>query len=804
MAPGLSRAVKCCLWQRHDRRDPLQVRTEKEGTLGHVFFHLLVCAIFCIASAESACAEESDPGLSRYLEFARASADWTWDHYDELEESWKERLDPDNVFGYRPPGGFLEMATIYAYLFEKEGNEIYAERAKKVLATYADYRDYYPEDALRRRADYSDGMPALPDFFTVMRYIRPFDRLKRLGCLTAAETAVCEKVIAESVEYTLRTQEWGAMNRAALRAENVAWALRALPDHVCAPRWKKIEEALAADNFGTWEIEDATIYHGVWLYALLGYADAAGRKDELFATPEMYYYAQYFLHLLCPDGMVPDFGDADWRRNWSLYLVFFEAAAAAYDDPHLKWAANRIANSFLDLDRVKRIGLAYHLLDCYRYGTDQLSAEPPRTLSEEVMDDVVGKKIVFRNGWASDSTYLLLNYRDEGDGGYLYRQYLRDTIPVEEEKMTHGHADENSLVLLMKNGSVLLHDGGYRDYMPSGPYGAYRQDYFHNRLCVRQEKIWMGQAEGESRYANKFEAVPGQSVLDFLHNAGSYRPVRTQKIDFLTFDDFDYSRTRLIDGSLGYEWDRVLVYLKDPELFVVFDILKARAEEYFTASNLWHTRKIVARGAHWYDTVYDAIGAVELPTSTHLLIHFPRTHYRLEGVESEMRHYQEEFVIHQTAAQHFEVGGRLAFVTVLVPHAAGEDPRSWIDRIESIESEPEGAGLQVTISDGDRQISIGAKCDLRMDIARDWRRPRYTYEAGRIAYGALETNGDFFLTTRQDEKLAFTIVNLTRATWGGQVLFDQAPSMFGLAFDGSPDKQGIGKVRYWRDETELE
>ena len=80
---------------------------------------------------------------------------------------------------------------------------------------------------------------------------------------------------------------------------------------------------------------------------------------------------------------------------------------------------------------------------------------------------------------------MLLNYRDEGDGGLLFRDYLRDTIPVEEEKMTHGHADENSIVMLASGGALLLHDGGYRDFMPSGPYGAYRQDYFHNRLCVR-------------------------------------------------------------------------------------------------------------------------------------------------------------------------------------------------------------------------------------------------------------------------------------------------------------------------------
>ncbi len=328
------------------------------------------------------------------------------------------------------------------------------------------------------------------------------------------------------------------------------------------------EEALGNDNWGNWEIEDAMIYHAVWLCSLIGYADVKEKIDELFRTPEMFYYAQYFLYLICPDGMIPDFGDADWQSNWSRFLVFFEAAASAYQDAEMKWAASVIAGKFIDWNAVQNTGLAYLLLDAWRFGSDETKPEQPDELSMEVMEDVVGKKIVLRDGWSPQSLYMLLNYRDEGDGGLLYRDYLRDAIPVEEEKMTHGHADENSVVLLMKDGSVLLHDGGYRDYMPSGPYGAYRQDYFHNRLCVRQEKIWFGQNEGEYRYsAEGRPEIPAQSVLDFLRNAGSYRKVRTQKVDFLTFREFDYSRTRLIDDNLGYEWDRVIVWVKDPGLF---------------------------------------------------------------------------------------------------------------------------------------------------------------------------------------------------------------------------------------------
>ena len=177
-------------------------------------------------------------------------------------------------------------------------------------------------------------------------------------------------------------------------------------------------------------------------------------------------------------------------------------------------------------------------------------------------------------------------------------------------------------------------------------------------------------------------AVPGQGILEFLRNAGSYRKVRTQKVDFLALPDIDYSRTRVIDDNWGGASDRVIVYVKEADIFVVFDIFKSLREEFFTLANLWHTRKILASGEHWYDTAYDAIagsgGAAgpALPQDKRLLIVFPAAGFKLEGVEPQKRHYQDELTIHQTTGQHFELGETAGFVTVLVPHAAGADPNA--------------------------------------------------------------------------------------------------------------------------------
>jgi hypothetical protein len=438
------------------------------------------------------------------------------------------------------------------------------------------------------------------------------------------------------------------------------------------------------------------------------------------------------------------------------------------------------------------------LSDAYRWADFSVGAESPTTGSQEVLDDVVGKKVVFRNGWSPSSTYLLYTYRDIGDGGWLPREYLRTSIPVEEEKMHHGHSDENSISLLMRDGSILLHEGGYRDFMPSGPYGAYRADYFHNRLVVRDGKIALGQKLGEYRYASpNHEAVPGQSMLDFFRNSGAYADIRTQNIDFQITLHADMTRTRLIDERLGYEADRCILYLKQVDWFIVVDAVRFTRPGYLTMASLWHTRQVLDSGPGWYDTAYDSLRQHDVRGNQRLLIYFPQRDKLVDGVESQRRYYQQEKAIYQMVGRHGYGNNLQMFVTLLIPHHKDIKADELICQVRMPPVDRPDAATAIAVDFGDRKVLVGLKLDLEQELVRDWRRPMYTYESGKTAYGDFETDGHFLVAVEGKDSVAYSISGATKIVYKGKVLHEQPSSLASMSFDGTPDKPGIGKLRRW-------
>ena len=700
-------------------------------------------------------------------------------------ETWRKNVDPYVLWGYNPPGEPLYLADILAFLYTETGDESYARRAGTILADYGDLRDAYPADFKNSRIEYANGLPALANFFYLPPYSRAYWRIRNAGVLDDAVRRKIETTLAHSLDFVFHFPEWGAHNRAMLRAEGLYYGSLAIPDHPHAGRWRQMAETIASDNLTGWEIEDATIYHPIWLQALMSYADITGR-DDLLDSPILRYYAEYFKQLFTPLATIPDYGDANWDPTWYAYLPVFERFAARYDDPELKWIAGAL------FERVRKAypnpgaGVGSSLVEAYRWMDDTPAPERPTSGSREVLEDVYGKKIVFRSGWEPTSTYLLLNYQDEGPGGFAHREFLRNTLSVEEEKMHHGHSDENSLVLLIDGGSVLLHDGGYRSGLPSGPYGAYRADYFHNRLVARRDK-----------------RDQGQDIRSFLRTSGAYRPVTTRKVDFLTFDDVEMSRTRLEDDPLGYAWDRIVTYVQPGNFFIVVDAVRIHETDYYTFTNLWHTRRIHRQGPGFYDTSIDSIGTAAVPQHKRLLIRFLHDGARTDGAFAEDRHFMPEQAIYQTKSSHYRAGDREVFVTLLVPHDASSPIEPLLDRVRLLEGElPRAIGFEIT--DGSDTSYLGLKLDLESEIISENIRPRYTWEAGRTSYGPFETDAHFLYATPAQDSLRYAASQVLKVLYRGRPLMEALPNTHTLQTDGGPDRVGYVKWRYWEDTVPLD
>ena len=93
--------------------------------------------------------------------------------------------------------------------------------------------------------------------------------------------------------------------------------------------------------------------------------------------------------------------------------------------------------------------------------------------------------------------------------------------------------------------------------------------------------------------------------------------------------------------------------------------------------------------------------------------------------------------------------------------------------------------MAVEINAGGKTYTVGAKLDLEYELVRDWRRPMYTYESGKIRYGDFETDAYHLFAVEDDESLHYAVSGVVKIMKGDRVLHEQFPAEFGLAFDGT-------------------
>lgn len=744
---------------------------------------------------------------NEYIDYIKKAVDSSLSRYPKIIDDWKKGATAYVLWGFNPPGEPVYLADALGFLYEITGNKNYARIAIKILYEYSNLKEFYPNEFARSRIEYRDGVPSLPNFFFLYPYVRAYLRVKNSGLLTKEHIEKISKDVIESVNFISYFPEWGAHNRTVLRAVAYLIASLAFPDHPASTEWKKQSEVLIYDNLGKWEAEDATLYNGVWLHALLIYIENS-KNEKLFNHPILRYYFEYYLNLLSPFGTIVDLGDSNFNNAFERFIACFEKASSLYRDGRYKYAAEKIFRRMI-IDKKFSADLASILSDAYRWCDDKIKIELPINLSQEVLDDIVGKKIVFRTGWDSLSTFMLLNYRDEGDGNFLTREYLRNTIPVEEEKMHHGSSDENSIIFLMTKGSVLLHHAGYRDGLPSGMFGAFRADYFHNRLVVRKNKR-------ESRnnpilFSPPAEQIKKQTLFEFIKNSGNYRVMKTIKIDFLTFDEIEYSRTRAIDEKMGYTWDRIICFLKKLGWFVVVDAVKFNQPDYYTLATLWHTQKIVSHGENYYDTRIDSIGMYAVGGKHNLLIYFPQIKFsefdsyaKEDSFETLNRHFQKEFCVYQAVSSFYKTNDIEFFITLLIPHEQNENISNLLKKVEVLKTDkfPQGIGLKITNSSD--VIYLCIKLDLEFEILRENIRPRYTFESGKIKYDEIETDAYFsYLRKYNDDEIYYAVSNFVKLNFKGKTITESKPYTFALQLDGGPDRIGYTKIRFHENRIKL-
>jgi hypothetical protein len=510
---------------------------------------------------------------------------------------------------------------------------------------------------------------------------------------------------------------------------------------------------------------------------------------NFFTHPTTHYYFEYFKQLLNPSGGLTDFGDSEWQSSLHLYVAIFARGAKEFQDPELQWAMER-AFETLQPKRPK-LFVDESMISTYFWLDDSLESRQPIARSGDLLDELVGKKIVFRSGWEPHSTFLLLNYKPETDFGYTQRENIKNTLSVEAEKAHHGHSDENAICLLMHNQSVLLHEGGYRENLPNGKY---RADYYHNKLVFREKPL-----------------APNTPIMDFLKYSGKHQPVETVKIDFKAFDPVEFSRTRMIDPTHGYISDRGIVYLKELDWFVVFDTVKilpkngrTEARE-ISLSNLFFTRQILAQGANYFDTRIDQLRENPMPDTARLLIYFPQAGQNgiWAGTQETRRYYQDEMVVHQSLSQQAVSGEFFTFITVLIPHAPGADLNSLLQsiKIPAVDQFPEAAALEIKLN-GQKRI-FGMKLNLEAELLEENIRPRYNWDSGKTVYGEVETDARFFYCNEQHNLLYFCLTEAVKLNYNQQTVFAAKSTAWPLQYSGEETQLGTCKWRCWENTVTL-
>ena len=649
-----------------------------------------------------------------------------------------------------------------------------------------------------------EARPFLTSFRNLQPFCEAYFYLREKGRLSAAEQKRIEDQIRASARTHYDYTDWGAHNRATVDGASFLWAAKAIPRDPEVETWRRYGDALLHDSWGKWPIEDASIYNPFWLFYLMTAGEATDRVDEVMGFVTTRYYFEFYSRLLMPNEMLPDWGDGDWTHQWQWYTADMVRAGSYYRNGKYLHFARQLYSYYMGSGpgsvKVSVAGVAIDkatgnklltgdAVYCAGAAVRWLHLSVPIVpykiaRSEEVLDDLVGKKIVFRNDKGGESGYAMLNYRDEGPYARYQRDYLNQQLAAYQEKPHHGHADENSFTVLMDDRTVLLHDGGYRPTTNEG----WRADLFHNRLVARLG--WPDDGD----------------VVGYLSQNRQYHAVRTEKIHFGNFGSIDYSRTRLMDDQVGYTGDRMVLFVVDPGMYIVVDSIRIDRAGHKLFVNMWHPDQVLKQGSctagvppagtqqgaapmsmpaggqryncedytvSWPSRI--AIRQEYWPNehNKELLIQFLENRDKIAGIKEITRRFNPSKAFFQYMAGYFYAGQRLTFVTVLTPHKPGSFSDAMLNTVRIVPgSDRESRSLGLSFEINGRPVTVGLKLDQNMGLTNYRGRPMFDFETGSLGYGKLNTDADFAYVMDRGGEVEFAAMNVSRVMYGGKTLFD--------------------------------
>jgi len=729
----------------------------------------------------------SQTGITKqdYLQTIKTTREKIWQIYHQSLDAW-EKTDAD-LRDDNSPRPDIHWGRLDAFLYQESGDIRYAQAARKVLLEAPYYDNYFA--------------------------IFILNQIKGSGVLSSQDMQIIEtKLVATADRNVKYWTEWGTMNHCSDIANGLTAVMQYLPHHPDFPRWQQKRDINLSVNWGSWSIEDSHNYIPPWLKPLMETAEMLGKEKEFYAMPAVKYYFDYAVQLMTPEGQIVEFGDGGpgGDYTWPWYVAMLEKGASVYGDRKMKWAAHRIFQSNIFGKGQPYIYFAKDLVDAYLWADDSISEEVPTDPSRLVLEDYVGKKVVFRNGWDENATYLFLNYLEDAPFGIDGKEHIINAINVESEKNHHGQADENAIGLLMKNGANLLHDSGYREVFGTDPNGEYRADMYHNKLVVRN-----GVADRNER------------LMPFLMDGGRCRQVETKLMHFRRFREVDISRTRLLDRGRGYQWDRLISYWKSQDWFIVLDIVKILKDGEYTLANLFYTQDIPnsdLKNRVWFDTRYRTIGTslqsggfawrppehllkpenylYKNANNMRLLIYFPEGASFRFGAELIRRCYQTEEAIYSAKADSMHCGEMVVFATLLIPHSRRAAADSIVTSLADLQVFADRNGYAINIPTEDGFVQMSAMLNLEAEYLKENIRPRYNFDFGKNVLGDFITDARYCFVRKRGKQLSYSFLSASQLQYKGQSIFAAQPMVFPQD-DGSYSKSGVAKWVAWEDEVDL-